>query len=363
MFVFEILVLLFGVLVVVAVLGSAVRTVVVPRNERVLIGRVVFVSIRVMFDTIARRSKTPEQVDAVMARYAPFSLMVLPLVWAMLIIGGFSAMFWALDVRPYRDALVLSGSSITTLGFRSSVDLPTLLLEVVEALIGLGLIALLISFLPTMYSHFSKREVVVSRFFMRATDVDGEPSPSALLRRVHSVGALEDLGDMWEEWEQWFVEIEESHTSFTALSFFRSPVPERSWITGAGLALDSAAIYESTLDLPRSPKAPLMIRSGFLALHRIADMFDVDHDPNPAPDDPISIERHEFDAMYDELVDAGLPVVADRDAAWRDFRGWRVNYDTVLVELCRLTRAPHARWSSDRVDAPGRPHIRRPRKG
>ncbi|MGZ4739106.1 MAG: hypothetical protein ACXVLM_07715 [Ilumatobacteraceae bacterium] len=39
----------------------------------------------------------------------------------------------------------------------------------------------------------------------------------------------------------------------------------------------------------------------------------------------------------------------DRDQAWRDFSGWRVNYDKVLVELCALTIAPPAKWSSDRV--------------
>ena len=44
----------------------------------------------------------------------------------------------------------------------------------------------------------------------------------------------------------------------------------------------------------------------------------------------------------------GLPLKRDRDQAWRDFAGWRVNYDDVLVPLARLIRAPEAPWSSDR---------------
>jgi hypothetical protein len=40
----------------------------------------------------------------------------------------------------------------------------------------------------------------------------------------------------------------------------------------------------------------------------------------------------------------------DRDQCWRDFAGWRVNYDTALVELARLTMAPRAPWSSDRYE-------------
>ena len=39
---------------------------------------------------------------------------------------------------------------------------------------------------------------------------------------------------------------------------------------------------------------------------------------------------------------------ADAEQSWRDFRGWRVNYDTVLLALASLTLAPYAHWSSDR---------------
>jgi hypothetical protein len=38
----------------------------------------------------------------------------------------------------------------------------------------------------------------------------------------------------------------------------------------------------------------------------------------------------------------------DRDQAWHDFAGWRVNYDTTLLRLAALTMAPYAPWSSDR---------------
>ena len=39
---------------------------------------------------------------------------------------------------------------------------------------------------------------------------------------------------------------------------------------------------------------------------------------------------------------------ADLDRAWRDFAGWRVNYDRVLLAMAALTMPPYARWSSDR---------------
>jgi hypothetical protein len=45
---------------------------------------------------------------------------------------------------------------------------------------------------------------------------------------------------------------------------------------------------------------------------------------------------------------AGLPVLADRERAWEAWKGWRVNYDEVLLNLARLSEAPPAPWVSDR---------------
>jgi hypothetical protein len=49
-----------------------------------------------------------------------------------------------------------------------------------------------------------------------------------------------------------------------------------------------------------------------------------------------------------EAAEAGVPLKADLEQAWRDFAGWRVNYDRVLLALASLTMAPYAPWSSDR---------------
>jgi hypothetical protein len=48
------------------------------------------------------------------------------------------------------------------------------------------------------------------------------------------------------------------------------------------------------------------------------------------------------------LAEVGVPMKPDRAQCWRDFAGWRVNYDTALIELAKLTMAPQAPWSSDR---------------
>jgi hypothetical protein len=89
-------------------------------------------------------------------------------------------------------------------------------------------------------------------------------------------------------------------------------------------------------------------------LRRIAEFFHIEYNAKPQPTDPISLSRVEFDAAYDELAQNGVPLIADRDQAWRDFSGWRVNYDTVLLALAAMTMAPYAPWSSDRSLLPAR---------
>jgi hypothetical protein len=113
--------------------------------------------------------------------------------------------------------------------------------------------------------------------------------------------------------------------------------------------LDAASLTLSVVDVPYDPQAALCIRAGFIALRRISDYFDVEYDPDPKPADPIRISRVEFDAACAELASSGVPLQKDREAAWRDFRGWRVNYDTVLLALAGMTMAPYAPWSSDRA--------------
>jgi hypothetical protein len=153
---------------------------------------------------------------------------------------------------------------------------------------------------------------------------------------------------MWSDWERWFAELEETHTSYPALVYFRSG-QGRSWLTSAGAVLDAAALVAAAVDQPRRPQAMLCIRSGFIALREIASYFNLSFSPDPSPGDPISVRREEFDTCIAELAAAGLPIVPDLDQAWRDFAGWRVNYDKALIGLCSLVGPPEAMWSSDRA--------------
>jgi hypothetical protein len=335
-----------GTLLVVVTLVSALQTVVVPRAGVTRLTWMHFMWIRRVFDKIAHPRRAFATRDRILAFYAPIALVTLPGAWVTLVIIGFSLVFWAGGVNPYGEALAISGSSLTTLGFERPDGLGREVLSMVEAALGLGLVALMISYLPSIYSAFQRRELVVSGLQVRA---GLPPSPVKLFRRYARIGWLDQLGDRFAEWEDWFTDIEESHTSQPGLVFFRSPHPERSWITAAGCILDTAALYNAVIDRQHDPQADILLRAGYLCLRRVATSFEIRYDEDPRPDDPISITRLEFDEVCTALEEAGLPLVADRDAAWTAYAGWRVNYDSVLITLAAMIDAPPAPWVSDRT--------------
>ncbi len=343
----SILVFLIGLLIAISTILSAVRTFVVPRSTQDYLSRAVFRMTRMFFEVANRLARTYDQRDGIMAFYAPISLLTLVPVWLTLITLGYTLMFWATGVPTGFDAFKTSGSALLTLGFAPVDGFARTLLSFTEAMIGLIMVALLIAYLPTMYAAFQRRELAVTLLEVRA----GKP-PSAveMIERYHRIHGLENIGQMWQTWEAWFADIEESHTSLPALNFFRSPTADRSWVTSAGAVLDAAALARSILDIPKDPRADLCIRAGFLALRRVVDFYKFPYNPTPHfPNDPISIQRDEFDAVYERLAKAGIPLKADREQGWVDFAGWRVNYDVVLLALCTLTMAPFAPWSSDRA--------------
>lgn len=343
----RLLILIAAGYIIVRGISSALRTFVLPRSAYDPISSATFRVTFALFRLIMRLRKldTYEGRDKLMALFAPIALLLLPTVWITTVLTGFALIYWALGSADFVTAFSLSGSSITTLGFATSEFPAIRALEFLEAVIGLILTALLISYLPTIYGAFSRRETAVAMLEVRAGT---PPFVATMVERFHRLGRLDRMGEIWSTWEQWFAEIDETHTSLVALVFFRSPRGDRSWITAAGAVLDSASFTVSVLDIPRDVEAQICIRAGYLALRHIADYFSIPYNPDPQPDDPISINRSEFDEVCAELETLGVGLKPDRDQAWRDFAGWRVNYDTVLLALSRLTMAPYAPWSSDR---------------
>ncbi len=334
-----------GLLLVAGTLRSAVRTFVLPRSARDPITRGVFLATRLLFAARARFARDYAARDRLMALYAPFTVLGMMGCWVVMVGFGYAVTYWGLGETPAR-AVDLSGSTLLTLGSEKPGGRAEVMVAFTEGAIGLTLAALLVSYLPAMYTAFARREALVTMLEIRA---GSPPEATELLIRTHQLGGMEQIDLLWAEWQQWFVELEESHTSLGALTFFRSPQPHRSWVTAAGAALDAVSLAGAVLRRGPSAQERLTLRAGAFALRRVAEFFAIPFDPQPDASGPVSVRRHEFDAAYRRLVDARLDVHTDPEQAWADFVASRAQYDEVLLALAALTMAPEAPWSSDRA--------------
>ncbi|MBT9394115.1 hypothetical protein KLP40_13160 [Hymenobacter sp. NST-14] len=325
-----------GLFLVISTVLAAIRSFVLPRNETVLISSFVFRVLRMLFNGLARLGTTYERRDRVMALYAPVGLVALPIVWLTLLSVGYTNIFWALGEGRWERCLRISNSSLLTLGSEEpSHNVWANLISYSEATLGLLLMTLLISYLPTMYQAFSRREITVSRLELRS---GAKASAVELLLWLHRTGSLQDDRAQWQEWEQWFVEIEETHTSLPILSFFRSPQPGRSWITAAGVILDAAALIISTVEQPRDPYLTLCFKAGCVALNRVARFFGYDERPGSPPS---PAEQAGFHHSREQLREAGIPLCPEAEA-WQQYQELRSRYARAAAYLARVTMAPGA---------------------
>lgn len=333
-----------GVVIIGITLFSSMRTLVLPRSERDPLTAGLFSVVRHLF-MLGGTARSYAERDRLMAFYAPISLLLLPLVWMTLVGIGYMFVYLGVGVPGARASLFISGSALFTLGSTSPIGFFAHMVMYSEAIVGLLLMALLISYLPTMYAAFSKREVQVTLLEYRT---GSPPSGTGLIRTLYELDLTQELSSFWKDWETWFVELEETHTSLAPLIFFRSPRPQRSWITATGVVLDAAALVLSVVDAPRDTHAYLCYRAGYTALQRIAEIAHTPGIKGQTDNRPISVARQEFIDAVCQLQQAGVPIRTNMDEAWSQFQQLRGQYDVSLVSLATLTMAPEARWSSDR---------------
>jgi hypothetical protein len=351
---------------VAAVLGSVLRTVVLPRGVPARLARVAFLLVRALLRLRLRLTGRSDYStrDRVFALQAPFGLFAQLLVWAALIWLLFAVMFWTLSGSVIDgDSIALSleqaGSSMLTLGFDAPHGLPRQLLSFAAAGVGLTLLALVIAYIPTVYAAFSRREALITKLVVR---VGAPPTGPALLASTWRLGRFDQLEEVWDRWEDWFIDVGESHTTFPQLAFFRSPHPQNHWVLATEAVLDGAALLTTICDVPRESRSELCLHAGVHALSTIADFLGIPHQP-PEADAEISLPERRFDQACDELHELGVPIREDRARCWAEFRAVRARYEPLLAVIGRLTDAPRSDWSAWSETAPRhRPPLIRPHR-
>lgn len=336
---------LIGLAIVLATWSSVIRTLVVPRGLTSRLTAGISWLVRATFDVIAGRFRTYERKDAILVGAGPMTLVALLVVWVVLFLGGFSLMFLGANDRGYTQALREAGASLFTLGNVATPRVLPTLIGFFAAGTGLVVVALQIAYLPSLYASFNRRETLVTTLESRA----GAPAwGPEVLARHQIVQTVDALPAFYAEWERWAADVAESHANYPVLITFRSPNPLRSWIVGLLAVLDSAAMHLALNPSLRHYEVRLCLRMGFTSLREICRAMRIPYDADPRPDAPLALSYEDFLGGIARLEAAGYPMERSPEEAWPHFRGWRVNYESMVYAIAYAVEAVPAMWSGPR---------------
>lgn len=358
----HLLALLTGAVLVAAAAVSITSTLVIPRGVQSRIVRLVIAGVGRPWVLVSRRIRDYGRRDAVLAPLAPLLLLAELAAWLLLYLTGYALIVLAVSDLGLPDAYLQAGSAMTTLGAATAPNRTVAAVDLVAGVTGLVVVAMLVSYLPSLYAAYNRRETEVTLLQSRA----GLPAwGPELLARHQLVGIMDDLPGLYRDWERWAADLAESHTNYPLLMFFRSPKPLRSWLVALLAVMDSAALYLARCPDSVPSQARLCVRMGFVCLRDLADALRIDYDPDPSPDTAPRLTYDEFVDAWQRLDKAGMRAERSVQEAWPHFRGWRVNYESVAYALADRIDAPPALWSGSRSVAsepiaPLRPVDRRP---
>jgi hypothetical protein len=354
---------LLGALLLISTVGSILRNVVVPRGLGSFLVRALWRGTRWALVGVARPFHSYEARDRFLAWLAPVVLVSTLACWIIALFTSYGLLMHAVAGLPWTASFREAGSSLFTLGYASTARSQLTVLDFLAAATGPVVIALQISYLPTLYGAYNRRETEVTLLQARASEPAWGPE---LLARQALVGTVDQLKDLYQSWERLAADVGESHANYPVLLAFRSPRPYRSWVIALIAVMDAAAMHLA-LAPTTAPAAParLMLRSGFTALRDIARVIDIDFPPDPSPEDPIELTYEEYAAAVAHVTEAGFIAERSTEDSWPHFRGWRVNYEQIGYALARRVDAVPALWSGGRdwpspPMPPRRPIDRRP---
>ena len=344
----DILFVLAGIIVIILSTGLAIRTFMVPTGAPPLINRVIFRFTQALFDAVIRPVRSEARRHNILSLFAPVSLLVVLAVVLALIGFGYTLALYGAGIKPIIRAFLFSGSALSTLGFESpGNNFWVIMLSALEALTVVTIVALLIGYLPTIYSSYQQREQAVSKL----DELTGaQPDGIKVVDNYVNIFGPARLGELWQTWTEWFADLATSGSTLSGELYLRSSRWDRSWISAAGAVLDAAALVDSSIDLSTDPAAERLVRFWARTLHQVLEPLRLHCPEKPKwPETPSNITQQEFEEAYVHFQQAGLPMKPDKDAAWRAFAQHRVQYECQLMTLVRLKKPPRgARWTTDR---------------
>jgi hypothetical protein len=337
----RIIAFIIGIVLVLSTMWSVFTALVVPRVTSSRVQRALSRTLGAAVHGIAPKLPSYEVRDRVLSFVGPAAMVLLFIIWLCLLVFGFGCIIWWQSGGDFASALGIAGSSVFTLGIASAHRAGPETLEILSAGIGLLVIALEIAYLPALYSAFAARETQVTLLAGRSGTPAWGPE---ILARSFFLDTMDELPPLYSEWERWAATVSESHANYPALMWFRSPVSTRSWLLSLTAMMDSAALYHSVSPELAPREARLCLAMGTNCLRSMAGALHIPFDSDPLPTADIRLTRAEFDDGFRRLEDRSFPLERDADEAWRNFKGWRVNYEPIVDALTLLVVPPPAPW-------------------
>lgn len=334
-----------GLVLLLTTASSVIKTLLIPRAARSMFGSGLGWLVRVVFTRITARVEDLRQRERILAAGGPAWVIALLVTWLACLLVGFALLLWPLNQHTFPLALEEAGSSLFTLGFVRPYGAGPVAVVFLAGASGLGLVALLIAYLPVLYTAFNRREIQVRTLEALAGSPPWGPE---LLARQALIGDVAYLPKVYERWTEWAADIAESHTNYRTLLYFRSPDPQTSWLLGLLAVLDAAALQLALNPGTAPPEARPLLRVGYITMRKLARTLGIAVTEDPHPDDPIVLTRDEFDTAVDRMRHAGWVFEREPDDAWPHFHGWRVNYEGAAYALARFLDVPPAVWSGSR---------------
>jgi hypothetical protein len=287
---------------------------------------------------VARRLPAAS-ADTMLGIYGPLAILIELVTWAVGLVIGFGLLEWAVVGGPFWDGFVTSSGLFLSAGSpEGSVALRVV--ELFEAATGVAVLFIVIGYMPSVYSAFSRRETAVSQL---ATRAGSPPAAAVLLHRAAGAEHWREFERDLRAWEEWAAELMETHLSYPPLAWYRSQHVNQNWLAALTAMVDVAAFVKATSADGELEAADVTFRIGRHALADLSLQFGLE----AAPVDRLS--DVDFDDLFD-IVERSSVETVDRETARRHLEKLRALYEPnaqALAEFLALDLPPWFRREDD----------------
>jgi len=343
----EILPFLAGVILLALGFWDVFETIVVPRPtpSRLRLTRHIVPRTWRLWRAIGERRQGVAR-DLFLGLYAPAAAVLLLATWILTLVLGYALVLYAIrdQLEPvpqdFGSVLYFAGTSLLTVGYGDMVPAGPLarFVSLAAAATGLGIVALVITFLFSLFGSYQRREILVVQLQARAK---APPSAVTLLENYARLDLVAELPELFADWERWSAEVLDSHVAYPILPYFRSSHDNVSWVSALGAVLDASALVLTTIEDGPTGEATMVQRVGGHFVEDLSNFFGWRNEPMAL------VERSEFDAACERLKAAGWRI-RDQDRAWQAFVGLRSEYAARLNDMALFWVTPPALWIGDR---------------